>query len=48
MILSKIFHSFETFTFLFLGLLHLYSYLTGFPSGSAVKNPPAMQETQEM
>ena len=21
--------------------------LTGFPSGSAVKNPPAMQETQE-
>ena len=26
---------------------HYYIYYKGFPGGSAVKNPPAMQETQE-
>ena len=29
--------------------MYIYIYITqGFPSGSAVKNPPAMQEKQEM
>ena len=27
---------------------YLFSFSRGFPDGSAVKNPPAMQEMQEM
>ena len=30
------------------GLCHTLLYLLGFASASAVKNPPAMQETQEI
>ena len=37
----------STNAYLYIKHMHIYIY-EGFPDGSAVKNPPAMQEPQEM